>query len=90
MLSDEIPVGDELRSLVIELHAALKRPTVDPEVVRGLMFRASTLKARVRLGPSNALTRYLAAVQRLIGRAYLPSPSSELAAPIAPAGRHAA
>lgn len=89
MLADDVPVGDQLRRLVFELHGVLKRPAADPEVVRGLMFRASALKAQLRREPSNGLSRYLSSVQKLIGRAYGASPSSEL--PAAPsAERHAA
>ena len=90
MLAEEIPVGDQLRTLMFELHAVLKQPAGNAEVVRSLMFRASTLKAQSRREPSNPLTRYLAAVQKLIGRAYGASPSAEFTSAPPPAERHAA
>ncbi|MDR3636462.1 MAG: hypothetical protein P4L84_21845 [Isosphaeraceae bacterium] len=87
---EDIPVGVLLRSLVFQVHAALGQGEPDPEVIRGLMWRAAALKGQLRGGPSNELMRYLDSVQRRIGRAYSSSPTPESRRCAPSAERHAA
>jgi len=83
-------VGDVLRHLVFEVHAALKRTPPDPQVIRELMWRAAMLKGQLRCNACNELTRYLNNLERRIGRAYESSPTPHAETCPDVAGRHAA
>lgn len=90
VLDVDASIGDLLRNLVLEVHAALKHISPEPQVIRELMWRAAMLKGQLRCDACNELTRYLNNLQRRIGRAYESSPAPDAETCPDVAGRHAA